>query len=379
MAGPTPPGPGPSPLAVVARLAVAQCRAALEEGLAMFPDDPFAEECRRMAAALDFGAGGDRQAAGRHPAEERPPAPARPEPEAQAGPRPVSALRTLAEALVASPVGRDYLGSGDPAVPGDLAGADDARLWQWFHLALLRLPEEYARTWSGRAAALPRGAAREPAPELVLPSLHGEEVLVPARADLGVGGIRTSPGAPPAAWLPAGDGPRHRMCVLASQATAVAAVDPSLRRCLEHLDRTAMSPMADPEVAERYRGDLARRIGLIPQAPPSTATISALISVDESLCSLLHLPPAAPGSWWDRLARASHETVLAAARELAATGEEVEVRVLGGAYPEVRRRTGATDLPVRVGYHSGQVLACLRLWAKVEGRVLPGRVAYAVG
>jgi hypothetical protein len=375
----------------MARLAVAQCRATLEEGLAMFPDDPFAEECRRLVKALTHRAEPDPApvAAPTRPAsgtgdEPLPEHDGRAGPRTQAGPRPAGALRTLTDALLASPEGRDYLGSGDPAAFPELTEADDARLWQWFHLALLRLPEEYARAWGDKAAALPQGAPREVGPVLELPALHGDEVLVPARADLGVAGIRTRTGAALASWLPPGeppprDGPRHRMCVLASQVMAVAALDPSLRRCLEHLDRTAMSPMADPEVTGRYRGDLARRIGLIPQAPVGTATISTLISVDESLCSLLHLPPAAPGSWWDRLARASHETVLVAARELAGTGEEVEVRVLSGAYPEIRRRTGTTDLPVRVGYRSGQVLACLRLWARVEGRVLPGRVAYAVG
>ena len=65
-----------------------------------------------------------------------------------------------------------------------------------------------------------------------------------------------------------------------------------------------------------------------------------------------------------------------AAEDLRESGADVEVLTLGLRYQDVRDRTGGNDVPSRSGGETGDILGCLRLWARIGTRQLPGRVLY---
>ncbi|MEV0441234.1 hypothetical protein AB0I84_43225 [Streptomyces spectabilis] len=268
---------------------------------------------------------------------------------------------------------------------------DTAALWRWFQLTLLRLPSAYATRWRARAADL--AVAARAAPEERWDewrALDGVEVVLPPLPRAGVTGVRLGAAGPLADWavtaaggvhgvLPAsGDRSPLALCVVLSGWVAeLASRDGQLHHCLESVAHRGVVPLCDADARATYRQELAQRLGrLARQTPGSPEELRAALAVDEALCSVLHLPPAAPGSWWARVAEASQRMVLELRRRVRDNGGDVAVQVLAPTYREARRRTGGNDIPLDAGGRKGQVLAGLRLWASVEGRELPGRVVY---
>ncbi|QDQ15643.1 hypothetical protein [Streptomyces spectabilis] len=319
------------------------------------------------------------------------PVPVPPEPmPTQPTPRPSPdadpALAALAAELTRSQECATFL--GPLAVP---EGDDTAALWRWFQLTLLRLPSTYATRWRARAADL--AVAARTAPEERWDewrALDGVEVVLPPLPRAGVTGVRLGAAGPLADWAVTAAGGVHSvlpasadrsplaLCVVLSGWVAeLAALDRQLHHCLESVAHRGVIPLCDAELRAPYRHELAQRLGrLARQTPGSAEELRAALAVDEALCSVLHLPPAAPGSWWARVAEASQRMVLELRRRVRDNGGDVAVQVLAPTYREARRRTGGNDIPLDAGGRKGQVLAGLRLWASVEGRELPGRVVY---
>ncbi|MEI5101076.1 hypothetical protein RB200_24150 [Streptomyces sp. PmtG] len=216
-------------------------------------------------------------------------------------------------------------------------------------------------------------------------ALGDGEVLLPPLPRLGVPGVRLTATGPRADWAVraaggdagAGRAPLAVCVVLAGWVARLADLDDQLHHCLETVAHRGVVPLRDAEHRAAYRQELAQRIGhLARQEPGSPEELRAALAVDEALCSVVHLPPAAPGSWWARVAEASQRVVLELRRRVRDGGADVAVEVLAPTYREARRRTGGNDIPLDAGGRQGQVLAGLRLWARVDGRELPGRVVY---
>ncbi|GGV29621.1 hypothetical protein [Streptomyces spectabilis] len=318
------------------------------------------------------------------PLEPQEPVPAKPS--VRPSPHADAELAALAAELTRSQECATFL--GPLAVP---EADDTAALWSWFQLTLLRLPSAYATRWRARAADL--AVAARTAPEERWDewrALDGVEVVLPPLPRAGVTGVRLGAAGPLADWavtaaggvhgvLPAsGDRSPLALCVVLSGWVAeLAARDGQLHHCLESVAHRGVIPLCDAEARATYRQELAQRLGrLARQTPGSPEELRAALAVDEALCSVLHLPPAAPGSWWARVAEASQRMVLELRRRVRDNGGDVAVQVLAPTYREARRRTGGNDIPLDAGGRKGQVLAGLRLWASVEGRELPGRVVY---
>lgn len=423
-----------SHLAALARAHLAGLRAALGVALEALPDDTGARECRAAlaevtAALAAEGAVGS--SPGRAPASDEAaegmgasaeatgasveamgasaeaaesdestppmgtPVPVTREPVASVPPEPVvrpspavdPELAALAAELTRSQECATFL--GPLAVPGD---ADTAALWRWFQLTLLRLPGAYATRWRARAdqlAVAARDATEERWDEWR--ALDGVEVLLPPLPRAGVTGVRLGATGSLADWaVAAADGdhsapraagelrsPLAVCVVLAGWVTDLACLDVQLHHCLESVTRRGVAPLSEAEHRAAYRLELAQRLGRLARQPPgSPEELRAALAVDEALCSVLHLPPAAPGSWWARVAEASQRAVLELRRRVRDSGADVAVQVLAPTYREARRRTGGNDIPLDAGGRKGQVLAGLRLWAHVDGRELPGRAVY---
>lgn len=264
---------------------------------------------------------------------------------------------------------------------GDARRRDDtpARQWLAFNCALLRLPRKLAETWRVQAAQ----AARVPAsPDglITLPALDSGEDLILPWPDQDVRGVRTVVGAPAipevARALGIDDDPTAKaLAALASQVLTIAALDP------EALYFESLIPqprsLSDPSARADYARELATRLASYPAAARTdrARALDALVALDEALCSVAHLPPAAdPASWWNQTAARSHELVFTLAGALPG---QARVREPARRFRDVRDLT-EDDVPVVSRTHPGRVIWCLRLYAEIDGTARRGRVIYGV-
>src|SRR5260370_6440775 len=273
---------------------------------------------------------------------------------------------------------------------GSKDGAD--AIWRALHLCLLRLPEQASAQWHGKTAALAAPAESTAEAWRRLPG-ERQAPLVPVRATvertLAAEGVQTSPDAPVddevlAALGIHGTGAHDRgsdaaeLARLSSLLLALTALDENLVLCLESLLFQG-SRRLDDKLRRLYRTDLLGRLREYARSEPgSAAGLEALIEVDEAINSLTHRPPAAVGSWWDQVRQQSRRMVDRSVSALKTRGADVEVMPLSLRYRDVRDLTTGNDVASRSGGEPGDVLACLRLWARIGGKTIPGRVMYRV-
>lgn len=307
---------------------------------------------------------------------------------------PDQALNALAAALADAPELAEYL---DPATlamlrspprpdagPAGEPSAGPELIWRMLHLCLLRLPEQLADGWRRKAADL----ATEPTAQAAWQILPGEAdaILVPPRA-AAAEGIRTSPQAALDAEVLAAVGPASgwpaehaadiaELARLSSLVLGFMTLDDNLVVCLESVLFKGAKRL-DDRLRQQYRVDLLARLREYARSEPaSAAALAALIEIDEAINSLTHRPPAAPGSWWAQVHQLSRRVATRAASALRDRGTDVDVLPLGLGYADVRDFTRGNDVASRSGGKPGDVLACLRLWARIEGKTTPGRVIY---
>ena len=159
---------------------------------------------------------------------------------------------------------------------------------------------------------------------------------------------------------------------MATTVLAMTELDVDLLFGLENVRYLGLGRLDDTTRAA-FRRDLLDRLGHYgDQRYGTTESFTALLLVDEALHSVLHLPQSAPGSWWSRLQDGSRALVFAAQRD----HPGVDVQLLARHYRETKALTSGNDIRHPLD-RSGAVLACLRLWARVDGKDLPGRVVYS--
>jgi hypothetical protein len=263
--------------------------------------------------------------------------------------------------------------------------AGSADLWRAMQLRLLRLPEPLARRLRGELwdiAAQPPSAdpwlevgPEEPGGEILLASFDGNGAGVRTAADPqlddevldSLGDLRGSAGSLPAEAT--------ELAQICSAMLAVSSVDDDLWLCLESLQFTR-SVRLDEDGRRRLRREVAGRLRQFARYPPGSAeAVRALLAVDEAVHAVVHLPVAARGSWWDRLWHRSRVLVEQQAARACEAGQKVEVRPLILGYQDIKGQT-ANDVAVDIGGQPGDVLACLRMYGRIAGQELPGRVLY---
>ncbi|WP_338702354.1 hypothetical protein V2W30_33620 [Streptomyces sp. Q6] len=154
-------------------------------------------------------------------------------------------------------------------------------------------------------------------------------------------------------------------------------MDESLCHLLDGLWTGGSALLCEPGVRSVYAAELARRADAVDRAPTEgPEQVRARARAAEALCSVVHLPPGAPGSWWHRYAEDAAGIALDAARAARAAGHDVEAFLPAGPYREAHRHTRADDVRLTAGGRPGETLACLRLWLRVGDQVYPGRVVY---
>ena len=382
-----------SALAETLRSGLVGLRATLADALDRSPADPGAHACARLLAALDaelhsgFATTGtaSRGTAPRGPSTvgiapgDPPPVPD----EVRAVPVGVPvdevAARLTADApapptSLTSPAVAALLARPDapPWLAAAAAGSSPAQLWRRAHVAALRLPPAAADAWRAAvAAALPPPAGS--APSRTLPG-DADLALVPSHGAEPGWHTATAASADPeiVRCLRTTDGPRGELARLCTCVLGMVELDDELLLGLESVRFRGLGGF-DDTLRTAFRRELIDRLTALGATAHGTpASFEALLLVDEALHSVLHIPVPAAGSWWARLNERSRTLVFDARRDHPGT----DVMVLARSYREAKTKTGGRD--IRYPFDgSGNVLSCLRLWAQVDGRQLPGRVVWA--
>src|SRR5262249_9809203 len=196
-------------------------------------------------------------------------------------------------------------------------------------------------------------------------------------------GRRSAAGAAPAPRVgaPTDDGLRLLSGILSTCLWFIEH-DPHLCHGLKNVFRFGVSPLTGNQ-RERYVAELLRlwervRDGAGPLAAASRQGLKdwmkERLDLDEAIHSLVYQPPAAPDSWWGRLQGQARDTLFQARDRAAAAGCPVQLQLLGGSFADINR-LAPDSLQVDYGV-PGEVSVCLRVWARVDGEELKGRVLY---
>lgn len=256
-------------------------------------------------------------------------------------------------------------------------GSDDD-IWSQVQRLLLRVAPGLAEEWRRRSRehAEQAGGRPDEAHTAVVP-LARDEVIYPG---LGGGvqatGLRSALGAAldPRLGAPTDDGLRH-LAGVTSTCLWFIQKDPHICHCLKNVFRFGVSPLAGDQ-RERYVAELLRLWERVRAAAGQgwKERLKAHLDLDEALHSLVYQPPAAPDSWWGRLQSQARDTLFQARDRAAQAGCPVHLQLLGGTFADINR-LAPDSLQVDYGV-LGEVSACLRVWARIDGEEIKGRVLY---
>jgi hypothetical protein len=263
---------------------------------------------------------------------------------------------------------------------------DDEHVWNEIQRLLLRIPPGLAEEWRQRSGeyATQVGARVDQTAAVCLP-LGRDEAIYPGLAgSIRAAGLRSSTAAPPDPRFPLDPGGKlHVLGGIATTCLWFVANDPHLCHCLKNVFRFGIRPVVGDQ-RERYVAELGRvwdRARTTIPGPEADVLrprwkdhLKALLDLDEALHSLVHQPAAAADSWWGRFRDQTRSELFRAREQAIQAGCAVQIQVLGGAFTDVNR-LAPDSLQVDFGA-PGEVVACLRVWARVEGEELKGRVLY---
>ena len=133
-----------------------------------------------------------------------------------------------------------------------------------------------------------------------------------------------------------------------------------------------------PEQRSKYIDALIERFVRMLKAEKSADSLSALrnwIDLDEAIHSLVFVPPAYRFSWWGKLQQEVRRILNKVVKRALSKGHEIRIRQLSGLYADVVNFS-KDDLRMQSGGNPGEVLTCLRVYAKINEQEFPGRVLY---
>jgi hypothetical protein len=149
--------------------------------------------------------------------------------------------------------------------------------------------------------------------------------------------------------------------------------EPSLHHCLQTVFRFGVAPLTGDQ-RPRYIAELLRRWDRLRTSQGPRERFKAHLDLDEAIQSLVFLPLVDARSWWGQLQSQGRDALLQARDRAVRAGCQVQMQLLGGSFADVNR-LAPDSLQVDFGV-PGEVVACLRVWARVDGEELKGRVLY---
>ena len=285
-------------------------------------------------------------------------------------------LSELRETFLGNSELSEYLGELE------LTSNEDSELWNEIQRLLLRLPATLARSWQERIQAkiLVAGASPDNSAAMAIP-FSREELIYPGLAGtVRAWGLRFSGAIPLDARVADGQlkGDRYFLAGVVSACLKFIELDPSLHHAFKVVYAFGLQSLASEAERSKYIDaliDRFRRAQKTEENGDSIAALRARLDLDEAIHSLVYPIPGDRYSWWGKLQQKSRDTLNNAANWAREDGHNVHIRSLWGPYADVLNYS-KDDLELDRGGIRGEVLACLRVYAKIDEQVFPGRVLF---
>lgn len=271
-----------------------------------------------------------------------------------------------------------------------LQSQTDSDLWNEVQRKLLRVPEDLAVSWRQRALVIAAsvGAQEDISNCLPLPFNKHENIYPGLKGSITTQGLCFSNVAinhPQIAKLNLnnyqGDFQEdiHLLANLVSTCIKFVDIDPDLHHALKSIfSFDIMNLRSKPEHRCQYTDALIESFWRMLKAEESADPLSVLrhwIDLDEAIHSLVFMPPADRFSWWGKLQQETRRLLKKVVQRAISEGHNIRIRQLSGLYADVCAFS-KDDLRQELGGNPGEVLACLRVYAKINEQEFPGRVLF---
>ena len=284
-------------------------------------------------------------------------------------------LKHICEALLADRELLNYIGQYQ------FYSTNDADLWNEMQCLLLRVPDKVALAWRSRILTeVSQVGARENNRSLSsLPFIRDESLYPGLTGKLRATGLCLSDKIDfdSRLMVETRGGELDLLAGVVSIYLKFIELDLSLHHALKSVDRFAVRSLNLESEKSKYITaliDRFRRVQATADADPVTA-LRARLDLDEAIHSLVYLPTCDRYSWWGKLQLEARRTLEPAVEKARHAGDQVQIRPLWGTYADVFSWS-KDDLQLEIGGVRSEVSACLRVYAKINDEVLPGRVLF---
>ncbi|MBO3459357.1 hypothetical protein G7B40_003000 [Aetokthonos hydrillicola Thurmond2011] len=269
-----------------------------------------------------------------------------------------------------------------------LRSQTDPELWNEIQHKLLRLPKEMAKSWRERASELAKEAEAEIDESNIL-QLHftdNQDIYPGLKGTIQAKGLSLSNNVPlDSQILQENEYARlsedlKLLASLVSICISSINIEPDLHHALETVYKFDTMPLdSNPEQRHKYIETLKERFLRTLKAEECGEPVTVLkawINVDEAIHSLVFVPPADSDSSSSELQKRTRRILIEKVKKVKDKGHDVRIQELSGVYADIHKLSSDYDLPLKVGGIPGEVQACLRVYARIDKEVFPGRVIY---
>lgn len=348
-----------SELARLLRYGLYGLEASLKKAQAEFPQDPGAKVCDEVLQELRYLLQPEKQAVAiiQQPDEFK--------------------LNHLREAFDSDSELGLYLGDSL------LQSHTDADLWNEIHRKLLRVPEDLAQIWRQRALDLAQEMGAMENNEYVyhLPFIRNEIIYPGLSGSVNVQGLCLSQKAffQNNVIQNYASEELHLLASFLLLWCKFIEIEPDLHHALKSVFSFDFVPLhSQPDQQNQYIDALVDRFQRTKKAEEIAEpllTLRAWIDMDEAINSLVFVPPSERYSWWGKLQQESRRALKKVADRATNAGYEVRIRQLTGIYADICAFS-KDDLQLDCGGIPGEVLTCLRVYARINQEEIPGRVIF---
>jgi hypothetical protein len=259
----------------------------------------------------------------------------------------------------------------------------DAEIWNEIHRKLLRVPEDLATSWRQKALKLAEevGAVVDNRNLDKLPFVRDEIIYPGLSGTVKAKGLCLSQKALVNSEIAQNNLSEnlHLIAGFLLLYIKFIEIDPDLHHALKSVfSFDIVSLHSKLEQRHQYIDALSDRFHRTQKSEENTDVIvnlCAWIDMDEAIHSLVFIPPAERYSWWGKLQKESRYLLRKAADKAKKAGHEIRLKQLSGLYADVCEFS-KDDLQLDCGGNPGEVLTCLRVYARINQEEYPGRVIF---
>lgn len=287
-------------------------------------------------------------------------------------------LKDLREAVLNDKTLRYHIGDSE-------LSTNNSDLWNEIHRLLLRVPEQQAKQWRDRADKLAQevGAQADNSAVIEIPYKEDKLLYPGLSGTVKAKGLHLSTKAPLDTRVAKGrlDGDLKFLAQVVSICLELIEKDPFLQHCLKGVYDFGITPLNSEENKLDYARTLINRFESVQKSEDNPVeSLRTRLDLDEAIHSLVYLPLVETDSWWTKLHNEARKTLKPVVDKVNKNGDSATYQWLTGLYENVIRYThtasrGNLALENKFGT-PGEVLVCLRVYAKINKEEILGRVLY---